>query len=174
MKKKLVVLSLVLSLVLLLAGCQSWEKATFQTLSGFKAAVDQAVADYNSGKIPRTKANAELIEKARSLDKTSVQAFYLYAVAKVLGDPEKDLPAKKQAVAGAIAKVITLAKDIKALLDRFDPGWQKAELAKQRVIEAKWEAEAVRLSVERTPRYTDNLFEEPRLVTCCGEVTVGN
>jgi outer membrane lipoprotein SlyB len=146
MKKRLLA---VLVVVAMLAGCKSWDKVQFQALSASKAVIDQAVEDYNSGVIPRTRENAELIDKARGVDRAAVQAFYLYAVAEVIGAPGSDVAAKKQAVATAVAGIVSLSKDIKALLEQFDPNWQAKVQQRQARIERDWKNEYVRLQETR-------------------------
>jgi hypothetical protein len=78
--KKLLSISLVS--LCLLAGCSSWERTTFQTLSASKATIDTAQADYEAHTIPHVQCSYDLINKAKAGQTLAVNAMLTYETAK--------------------------------------------------------------------------------------------
>lgn len=78
---KLIRASIALS-ILLLAGCSSWERTTFQTLSASKASIDTAQNDYEARTIPHTQCAFDLITKAKATQTLAVDAMMSYETAK--------------------------------------------------------------------------------------------
>lgn len=68
--------------VLLLVACTNWERTTYQTLATSKAVIDSAAQQYNSGAIPQTKTNHDIIQKAQHSQDIAVDAFKVYLFAK--------------------------------------------------------------------------------------------
>lgn len=95
-----------------LAGCSSWERTTFQTLSATKKVIDQAQADYEAGVIPKTAQAKSLIESAKKAQITAVDAMLKYEVVKA----DKAAGAsEQQVVIEALSMIPQLVIEIKAL-----------------------------------------------------------
>ncbi len=114
-----------LSIALLLAicaiavnfsACSSWEKQTYQLLAGYQGAINQAVADYQSGRIAQTPANYQLINRARDLDVAAVQAFETYAELKVAAQGASKIDAARQVVTTALDALPPVIADIERLI----------------------------------------------------------
>jgi uncharacterized protein YcfL len=67
---------------LLLAGCDSWERRTFQTLSASDELISQASADYNAGVLPKTQRTYDILLRAQQVHNLCVQTFQTYWQAK--------------------------------------------------------------------------------------------
>lgn len=88
-----------------LAGCSDFERRAYQTLAASKAVVDQAQADYESGKIAKTQTAYDAINKAKDAQTAAVKVFQDYETAKLIIKSGGDLSAQQQAVADAIAEL---------------------------------------------------------------------
>jgi hypothetical protein len=124
-----VVLGVLLSASVLSAfSCSKWERHTYQSFAVAKSDIDSAVAAYNSGTIPKTPTNRDLIEKARKLDGDAVVAFANYEGLRVAymkeTDPSKQKTAAEQlqkqqlAVTQAVAAFTALAVDVRTLIGK--------------------------------------------------------
>jgi hypothetical protein len=102
-------------LVLLSAACSNWEHTTYQALAASKASIDLAGSDYNAGRLPKTLPVKSIIERARQAQTVAVHAFEVYAVGKVVGDPNASLEQKRQAVVTAAAQVVGIVAEIQNL-----------------------------------------------------------
>jgi hypothetical protein len=98
-----------------LAGCSDFERKTFQTLSASKAVIDQAQADYEAGKVPKTQASYDAINKAKDAQAAAVKAFQQYQTVKLIVKSGGDLPAQEQAVSQALAQLGPLVAAVKQL-----------------------------------------------------------
>lgn len=78
---KQIIAGLALSLVFL-TGCDSFERNTFNTLSASKAVLDEAQADYEARKIPKTACAKSIIESGKTAQTTAVNGFLDYEKAK--------------------------------------------------------------------------------------------
>lgn len=68
--------------ICLLAGCSSWERTTFQTLSASKATIDGAQAAYEARTIPHNQCAYDVINKAKATQTLAVDAMMTYETAK--------------------------------------------------------------------------------------------
>jgi len=98
-----------------LAGCNDWERRTYQTLAASKAVIDQAQADYESGKIPHTEPVYAAVNKAKDAQKSAAQAFLEYEQLKLIVKSGGNLPEKQQAVSDALVQLGPLVAVVKAL-----------------------------------------------------------
>lgn len=98
-------LATVSALALCAFACSNWDQQTYQALAASKAAIDQAAADYNAGRIAQTPAAAAAITDARNAQSAAVKAFQVYAAAKVAAEPAATIEARQQAVMAALTLV---------------------------------------------------------------------
>jgi len=59
----------------LIAGCNDWERGTFQALAASQAVIGQAHTDYTARTIPQTHCANAFISNAVTADSAAVQAF---------------------------------------------------------------------------------------------------
>ena len=109
--RKTAVLLLSLS-ALLTTGCNGFERTTFQTLSASRDVIDQAQADYEARKIPKTQCAFTLINDAKTVQTTAVNAMVVYEEQKAT---DKDLTAQTALVASTIAGLPPLIVKVKTL-----------------------------------------------------------
>lgn len=109
---KLARLAAFLALPLLLAGCSSFERDAFNSLSASKAVIDLAQADYTTGKIKETKCTYALINDAKAAQTTAVDGMLAYETVKAA---KGDLAAQSAAVTVDIAAIVPLVAEIKVL-----------------------------------------------------------
>jgi hypothetical protein len=98
-----------------LAGCTSWEKATYQTLAATQATINQAQVDYNDKVIAPTQTAHDVITKAAQAQNVAVASMVSYEEAKAAGGTQANLQALQTDVTVAIASLPTLITDVKAL-----------------------------------------------------------
>jgi hypothetical protein len=108
---KKITAALALSLVVIFAGCNDFERTTFQTLSTSKAVIDQAQADYEARTIPHTQPVYAAITTAKRAQTTAVDAFLTYEQVK---QAKGDTDAQQQIVVIALGRLPVLIADIKA------------------------------------------------------------
>jgi len=104
------------SLVLILAfvaGCNSFERNTYNTLASSKAVIDGASTDYEQGKIPQTRCAYSIINNARAADVTAVNAMIVYEQLKA---NKGNLTAQTATVTGELAALAPLVNEITALM----------------------------------------------------------
>jgi hypothetical protein len=104
---------LVLSLLLLVAGCSTWERSTFQTLSASKAVLDQAQADYTSRTIPRTHCAEAFINDGKAAQTAAVDGMVTYEQLKAT---KGNLTAQEAIVTADLATLAPLVVQIQALI----------------------------------------------------------
>ncbi|WP_263415348.1 hypothetical protein [Terriglobus albidus] len=85
-----------------LAGCNDFERKTFQTLSASKALIDQAQIDYETGTIPHTQTSYDAINKAKDAQTAAVRAFQTYEAAKLSVNQNTDLTVQVAALNSAL------------------------------------------------------------------------
>jgi hypothetical protein len=96
----------------MLTGCNSFERDTFNSLAASKAVIDQAQADYTSGKIKETSCSYALINDAKAAQTAGVNAMVVYEQEKAA---KTDLTAQTATVVGVVAGLPVLVTEIKAL-----------------------------------------------------------
>ncbi len=125
--KRLALLSIWLALPFAIAGCTTWERTTFQTLSAAQLTLNTAQAAYEvsaSGPcpaggaaacLPHTAAVQTTITKAKAADVLAVNAMVTYEEAKAASAGTSGLTAAEVAVDAAVANLGTLIGDVEAL-----------------------------------------------------------
>lgn len=117
---------LLMATLVLVAGCNSFERTAFQTLSTTKTALDGAQAAYEAGCpapagstagcIPHSAEAFAAINKAKAADSLAVQAMVNYEEIKVVkGTTASDLDAAEAAVVADLAELPALIADINTL-----------------------------------------------------------
>ncbi len=92
MRNRILLASLTLMLFTV-AGCSNWERQTFQALSASKAVIDQAQADYETGKLPHSQLTYDAVNKAKAAQTSAVEGMITFEQLKATN-----------ATAGALAK----------------------------------------------------------------------
>jgi len=120
MKRYLLLLAL-----LPLAGCNTWERTTFNTLSTSKATLDTLQADYEAGCpatpvigtpcLPHNTLAYNAITKAKDADTLAVNAMVVYEEEKAAGT---DLTQQQQIVTTELAELPALIADVQALFNK--------------------------------------------------------
>jgi len=105
--------SLFTVLIILLAGCNSWERTTFQTLSASKATLDNAHAQYEARAIPQTKCAYALINNGNAAQAVAVNGFLDY---KKVKDAKGDVAGQEAIVTGELASLAGLVVQVEALV----------------------------------------------------------
>jgi hypothetical protein len=98
-----------------LAGCNDFERRTFQTLSASKTVIDQAQTDYEASKLPKTQPSYDAINKAKDAQAAAVKAFQGYENVKLYVKSGGDLPAQELAVSQALTQLGPLVAAVKQL-----------------------------------------------------------
>lgn len=98
-----------------IAGCTSWERAAYQTLAASKATIDQAQADYESGKLPHSKPVYDAVNKAKEAQTLAVDAMVTYEQAKATNAGQTALAKAQNDVTVALEQLPAILADIKAL-----------------------------------------------------------
>jgi hypothetical protein len=102
----------VAALCLCLAGCDSFERATFKTLSASKAVIDQSQADYEARVFPKNACSYAVINEAKGVQKLAVDAMVVYEQEKVVNG---DLTAQTAIVVAELGKLPALIGEVKSL-----------------------------------------------------------
>lgn len=132
--KRLALLSIWLALPLAIVGCTSWERTTYQTLAASKAAIDQAQADYESGKLPHSQTVYDAVNKAKAAQTLAVNSMVTYEQMKATGASQSALQTAQNDVTIALQALPTILADIKALYTKqtaamyLRPGVQRATM----------------------------------------------
>jgi hypothetical protein len=98
--------------MLAIAGCSSFERASFQTLSGAKAVLDQAQTDYTAGKIKPTPCAYALINDGKAAQTVGVKALEAY---DVVYEAKGDTTQVEAAVVADLATLASTVVEVKAL-----------------------------------------------------------
>lgn len=112
MKNKLLPLCAALMLCLCLTACDSFERATFKTLSSSKAVIDQAQADYEARVIPKNACSYAIVNDAKASQNAAVEAMVVYEQEKVV---KGDLTAQTAVVVAELGKLPALIGEVKSL-----------------------------------------------------------
>lgn len=108
---------LVISILLCSAvvGCSTWERNVFQTLSASKSVIDQAQSDYETGKLPHSKAAYDAINAAKASQTVAVNQMVAYEALKAQGGTATALGIAQSQVAAALSDLPSLIAAVKAL-----------------------------------------------------------
>lgn len=98
-----------LVLVLMVCGCNTWERDTFNTLAVAQGVINQAKADYRDSQIPVNKCSYTLITEATAADTLAVNAMAVYEQEKTAGG---DLSAQQAIVTNELTSLGPLVSDI--------------------------------------------------------------
>jgi len=101
-----------LSLAVFTTGCDNFERTTFQTLSASRDVINEAQGDYEARKLPHTQCAFALINNAKAVQTTAVQAMVVYEEEKAT---QKDVTAQTALVASTVAGIPPVIVKIKAL-----------------------------------------------------------
>ncbi|QEE30790.1 hypothetical protein FTW19_23990 [Terriglobus albidus] len=88
-----------------LAGCNDFERKTFQTLSASKTLIDKAQIDYETGTLPHTQASYDAINKAKDAQTAAVRGFQLYEAAKLAVNQNSDVTVQIAALNSALSNL---------------------------------------------------------------------
>jgi hypothetical protein len=102
----------IIGAALLVTGCNGFERNVFQTLSTSRDVIDKAQADYESRKLPHNQCAFALINDAKAVQTTAVNAMVVYEEQKATS---KDLTAETALVASTIVSLPPLVVKIKTL-----------------------------------------------------------
>ena len=124
---KLALLSIWLALPLMLVGCTTWERTTFQTLASAQNTLNTAQAAYEVSAnapcppggtvacLPHSAAVNTVISKAKAADTLAVNAMVTYEEAKFASAGTTGLAAAEAEVNAAMLNLGTLIGDVQAL-----------------------------------------------------------
>ena len=102
--------------LVLMVGCTSWERTTFQTLAAAKAALDTAQQDYEIGTaIPHNKAAYDVITTAKIADNAAVNQMVAYEELKATGGSPTALAQAESQVDAALLQLPGILTQVKAL-----------------------------------------------------------
>jgi len=99
--------------LILLAGCNSWERTTFNTLATSKAVLDTAQKDYEAGTIPQTKCAYALINDGKAAQTVAVNAMIAYEGVK---SAKGNLTAQEVIVTGDLGTLAPLVIEVQSLV----------------------------------------------------------
>lgn len=105
-----------------LAGCNDWERTTFQTLSSSKAVIDTAKTDYEAHTIPHNTCSYTLINDARAAQAVSVNSLLVYEQVKAA---KGDTGAQEAVVVSTLATLGADVAQVKALYSNPNCGGSK-------------------------------------------------
>jgi hypothetical protein len=111
MKKRFILATVLLAM--LAAGCNSWERTTFQTLSASKATIDNAQAQYESKAIAQNQCSYAVINDAKAAQTVAVNGFLGYEQVK---QAKGDIVTAEAAVNTQLVKLVPLVAQVTALL----------------------------------------------------------
>lgn len=110
---------LALSASLIVAGCNGFERTTFQTLSSSRDTLDKAQADYEAPatptqpkKIPHNECAYKLINDGKAAQVSAANAMLVYEELKATG---KDVTAQTGVVATALTGLAPIIVNVKTL-----------------------------------------------------------
>lgn len=109
---KAAVLLLATLAMLTATGCNGFERSVFQTLSASRDVIDQAQVDYEARTLPHNQCAYALINNAKAVQTTAVNAMVVYEEQKAT---KKDLTSQTALVASTIAGLPPLVLQIKTL-----------------------------------------------------------
>jgi hypothetical protein len=100
-------------LTIAVAGCNSWERNTFNTLAATKAVLDTAQNDYENKTIPQTQCAYALINDAKAADTYAVNAMIAYEQLKA---QKGNLQAQEAAVISDLAALAPMIVQVQSLI----------------------------------------------------------
>jgi hypothetical protein len=112
-KRLLASLLLVFSGVLLAAGCNDWERNTFNTLASSKAVIDGAQQDYEAKTIPQNGCSYKLINDAKAAQTAAVDGMVVY---EQLKSQKGNTQAQEATVTGELAALVPLVAQVQSLI----------------------------------------------------------
>lgn len=104
---------LLIPLLLIAAGCNSWERTTFQTLSASKATIDNAQAQYEAKAIAQNACSYAIINDAKAGQTVAVNSFLTYEQVK---NSKGDLAAAEAIVNAKLTALVPLVAQVTSLL----------------------------------------------------------
>lgn len=104
---------LLIPLLLIVAGCNNWERTTFQTLSASQATINNAQAQYESKAIAQTTCAYSIINDAKASQVIAVNGFLGYEAVK---SAKGDLVTAEATVNTELASLVPLVAQVTALL----------------------------------------------------------
>ena len=104
---------LLIPLLLIAAGCNTWERTTFQTLSASKATIDNAQAQYEAKAIAQTTCAYSIINDAKASQTVAVNGFLVYEQVKTA---KGDIATAEATVSTELASLVPLVAQVTALL----------------------------------------------------------
>jgi hypothetical protein len=125
--KKLAVFAILAAPLLMAAGCNAWERTTFNTLAASQATINAAQAAYEVSAtapcppqgtvacLPHSTADYNIINEAKAAQTLAVNAMVTYEEAKASASGSTGLDAAEAAVNSALANLGTLIGDVKNL-----------------------------------------------------------
>ena len=112
---KRIAIAAVLALVVLV-GCSSWERTTFQSLATSQALINKAQTDYEVGTvIPHSAVAYKAINEAKAAQVAAVNLMVTYEEIKAAGGTQASLTAAQNDVTIALANFPTIKANINAL-----------------------------------------------------------
>lgn len=104
---------LLIPLLLIAAGCNTWERTTFQALSASKATIDNAQAQYESKAIAQNSCSYAVINDAKASQVIAVNGFLAYEQVKTA---KGDIVTAEATVNTELASLVPLVAQVTALL----------------------------------------------------------
>ena len=101
------------TLLILVAGCNSWERTTFQTLSASKATIDNAQAQYESKAIVQNQCAYAVINDAKAAQVVAVNGFLDYEKVKAA---KGDVATAEATVTGELTSLAPLVAKVAAMV----------------------------------------------------------
>lgn len=99
-----------------LAGCDSFERNAFKTLSASKAVVDEAQTDYESGLIAKNNEDFTAINDLKAVQATAVQALESYDALVQAKASSSAVTAQQAVVQAALNQLPQLVAAVQALI----------------------------------------------------------
>ena len=103
-------------------GCTDFERSSFQTLSASKAVIDTAQADYEARTIPHNTCSYTIINDAKAIQVSAVNAMVVYENEKAA---KADLTAQTQVVTDTLLKLPLVIAQVKTLYSNPNCGGSK-------------------------------------------------
>jgi len=114
--------------LILMCGCSSFERTTFQTLAAAQTTLNNAQSAYEAGCpaaagsttgcIPHDTAAFTIITKAKAADSLAVQAMVVYEQEKATGSTGSALQAQEAIVVADLAELPALIAEVQTLFSK--------------------------------------------------------
>lgn len=102
-----------LLVLMLCAGCNTWERTTFQTLSASQATINNAQAQYEAKAIAQNQCSYSVINDAKASQVIAVNGFLGYEAVK---NAKGDVATAEVTVTAELANLVPLVAQVTALL----------------------------------------------------------